>query len=71
LKDPVGDIRGAHTSFHGSSISGSLGNGMRIKARLFASGVVAHPRDSDGYRCGARLAWRKNPSLLFAHSVAK
>ena len=34
------------------------------KSRLFAQCVVANPRGTFGYRCGLRLALRKNPSAL-------
>jgi hypothetical protein len=39
-----------------------------MKAGLCASGVVAHPRDSNGYRYGSRLASRTNPALSFSHA---
>ena len=45
-----------------------LRNWRNMKAGLCAPGVVAHPRDSDGYRCGSRLASRTNPALSSGHA---
>jgi hypothetical protein len=48
--------------------SGLLRNWRDMKAGLCAPGVVAHPRDSDGYRCDSCLASRTNPALSSAHA---